>query len=163
VAIAYLGLGGNLGNVRETFDRAIEALERSGVRVLRRSPLYRTAPIGPPGQADYTNAAIEIETALEPEPLLDRLKQIESDLGRTTGERWGPRVIDLDVLLFGDRVVDTPRLVVPHRELKKRRFALAPLADLAPGLVIPGEDRTVRAILDDLEDDPGSVVRISSP
>ena len=103
--------------------------------------------IGPPGQPDYVNSAVEVETTLEPLALLDRLKAIEAELGRTEGARWGPRVIDLDLALWGDRVVDHPRLVVPHRELTRRRFVLAPLADLVPGAVVPGTEQTVAALL----------------
>lgn len=155
---AYLGIGGNLGDVEASFSRAIALLDDPPrVRVLRAARRYRTRPIGPPGQPDFLNSALEIETLFEPLALLDRLKQIETEVGRTAGERWGPRVIDLDLLLYGDQTFDHPRLSVPHRELTRRRFALAPLADLAFDLTVPGTDRTVGQWLAALADDPGSV------
>lgn len=161
-SIAYLGLGGNLGAVAERFDRAIELLERRGVRTLRRASLYRTAPIGPPGQPDYTNTVLEVATPFSPEDLLPILKAIEEELGRAPGERWGPRVIDLDLLLHGRNIVREEHLTVPHHELKNRRFVLAPLAELAPDLVVPGLDKTVGALLDSLTGDPSEVVKIAA-
>jgi 2-amino-4-hydroxy-6-hydroxymethyldihydropteridine diphosphokinase len=156
---AFLGLGANLGDPRAQLEEALRRLERPGLRVVRVAPYYRSSPVGPTGQPDYVNSAAEIETDLEPEALLDVAKAIEAELGRVTGMRWGPRVIDVDLLIYGTRCVDTPRLVIPHRELVHRRFVLAPLADLAPTLVVPGTGKSVRALLDALVDDPKCVWR----
>lgn len=162
VAVVFLGAGGNLGDVSRTFELARAALVARGVHVLRRAGLYRTRALGPP-QPDYLNTVFEAETELEPEPLLQVLKAIETELGRTPSERWGPRVIDLDLLLHDQRIVELPHLVVPHRELTRRRFVLAPLADLAPSRIIPGTGETVRTLLERLPDDPSDVVLISPP
>jgi 2-amino-4-hydroxy-6-hydroxymethyldihydropteridine diphosphokinase len=159
---AYLGLGANLGDPVAQIERAILRLPVPGaLRVLARAGLYRTRPIGPAGQPDYLNTALEIETTLEPLLLLDRLKAIEGELGRTPGVRWGPRVIDLDILLYGDRELRSDRLVIPHAELARRRFALAPLSELAAERIVPGLGRTVKMLLEGLGDDPEAVTRLS--
>lgn len=154
---AYLALGANLGDPVLQIERALEALTRRGVRVRRRARTYRSAPVGPAGQPDYLNTAVEVETELEPLALLETVKAVEAELGRDfETERWGPRVIDIDIALYGDRVVDEPQLRVPHAELTRRRFVLAPLADLAPDLSPPGLP-SIRRLLEALEDDPDSV------
>lgn len=149
-ATVFLGLGANLGDPRDALERAQVALGEAGVRVIRRARLYRSAPVGPPDQPRYWNTACEVRTEQSPEALLDTLKTIERDLGRTPTVRWGPRIIDLDIVLYGDDRVDTERLTIPHREMHRRRFVLAPLADLAPERVVPGHDRTVAALLEAL-------------
>ncbi len=151
--MAYLGLGSNLGDRRGHLERALAALGREdGVRVLRISPLYETAPVGgPAGQGPYLNAVAEVETDLGPRELLATLLGIEQSLGRVRQERDGPRTIDLDLLFHGDRVLDEPDLVVPHPRLHQRLFVLRPLADLAPGLLHPVERRTVADLLADVQ------------
>lgn len=153
MAMAFLGLGANLGDPRATIERAIEKLGATA-----RARMYRSRPLGPPGQPDYFNTAVTVETALEPRALLDAVKAIERELGRVPSVRWGPRAIDIDILMYGDRVIDEGDLRIPHRELANRRFVLAPLADLAPELVVPGLSRTVRELYDALGDDPADVV-----
>jgi 2-amino-4-hydroxy-6-hydroxymethyldihydropteridine diphosphokinase len=158
-AIAYLGLGANLGDAKATIARAIEMIAGlPGTRVLARARLYRTKPVGPPGQPDYANTAVKIATGLSPRALLDAVKGIERALGRVPSERWGPRVIDVDLLLFGESSVAEPELTIPHAELANRRFVLAPLFDLAPELVVPGLGKNVRALLGALGGDPGDAV-----
>lgn len=159
MALVHLGFGGNLGDVRATLARALEALAAAGLAVLRTAPLFRTAPLGPPGQPDYLNTVVETETALSPTEVLAAVKRIEVELGRVPSVRWGPRALDLDVLLYDDRVLDTPALVIPHAGLTVRRFVLAPLAHLIPERVVPGTARTVAAHLAALTDDPAGVVR----
>lgn len=149
----YLGFGANLGEPRATLERALEALARADVAPTRRAPLYSTRPLGPEGQPRYLNTVIEADTALAPRALLDALKRIERELGRTPSERWGPRVIDLDILLYGERALDEPDLTIPHAQLAARRFVLAPLARLCPALVVPGLGRSVSALLDALPPD----------
>jgi 2-amino-4-hydroxy-6-hydroxymethyldihydropteridine diphosphokinase len=134
----YVGLGSNEGDREAQLVSALEALSRiDAVAVLRCSSLFESAPVGPP-QPRYLNAVVELECVLPPQRLLCILKQIEKDLGRVPGEmRWGPRPIDLDILLWEGEIVADPTLQVPHLELHKRRFALEPLAELAPDVEHP--------------------------
>jgi 2-amino-4-hydroxy-6-hydroxymethyldihydropteridine diphosphokinase len=141
VTRAYVGLGSNLGD-REAYVRAaLGALAvEPGIEVIAVSSFRDTEPDGIVDQPRFLNAAAALETALPPRGLLDRLLAIERRLGRTrTGPRFGPRTIDLDLLLYGDERVDEPGLEVPHPRLHERRFALEPLAELDPGLVVPGQ------------------------
>jgi len=141
--IAYVGLGSNLGDRRAMIAGAIDRL-----RPRRVSPIVETEPWGVTDQPRFLNAVAEIETELPPGALLDRLLDLERDLGRVRTERWGPRTIDLDLLLYGDRQVATPSLTLPHPRLHERRFVLEGLAELCPDLRVPGLDRTVRDLLD---------------
>ncbi len=137
---AYIGLGGNLGDRRSYLDRAIRLLEREpGIELVARSRVRETEPVGYTDQPPFLNAAVAVETELGPRELLDRLLAVERELGRDrTGPRFGPRTIDLDLLLYGDETVVEPGLVVPHPRLAERRFVLEPLAELEPALVVPG-------------------------
>src|SRR4051812_29203447 len=146
MTVAYVGLGSNLGD-RERLIR--DAAELIGAD--RLSAVVETAPWGFEDQPPFMNAVATVETGLEPLPFLTFLLDIERRLGRErVGPRWGPRTIDLDLLLFGDRVIDEPGLVVPHPHLLERRFVLGSLAELAPDLEIPGNG-TVRAALAGLQ------------
>jgi 2-amino-4-hydroxy-6-hydroxymethyldihydropteridine diphosphokinase len=139
VTRAYVGLGGNLGPREVTLLRAVALLaETEGVDVLQVSQLRETEPFGVVDQPAYLNGAVAIDTTLTPHELLGRLLEIERELGRVRDVRWGPRTIDLDLLVYGDRSVDEPGLHVPHPRLAERRFALEPLAELDPALDIPG-------------------------
>jgi len=138
---AYVGLGANLGDREGTVRGAVELLrEVEGIEVVAVSALRETEPWGPVPQPPYVNGVVALETRLRPRPLLDELLEVERRLGRVreAGERWGPRTIDLDLLLYGDEVVDEPGLAVPHPRLHERRFALEPLVELAPDAVVPG-------------------------
>jgi 2-amino-4-hydroxy-6-hydroxymethyldihydropteridine diphosphokinase len=131
--------------------RALRALEVLGA--VRASSLYRTEPLGPAGQPWYVNAVAELRTRLDPGPLLERLQALERRAGRPLRPlRWSPRVLDLDLLLCGDLVIQTPRLTLPHPELGRRRFVLEPLAELAPGLREPLQGARVRDLLRGLDD-----------
>jgi 2-amino-4-hydroxy-6-hydroxymethyldihydropteridine diphosphokinase len=142
VTRAYVGLGANLGPREETLRRALELLERSpGVAVLAVSELRETEPVGMVEQPPFLNGAAALETRLSARELLDLLLEVERTLGRVRDERWGPRLIDLDLLLYGAETIDEPGLDVPHPRLHERRFALEPLAELDPELVIPGRGR----------------------
>jgi 2-amino-4-hydroxy-6-hydroxymethyldihydropteridine diphosphokinase len=146
---AFISLGSNLGDRARTLERAREFLsEEEGLELVRCSPVYETDPVGPGEQARYLNAVAEIETALDPEDLLDRLHRIEDRLGRVRATRWGARTLDLDLLLYGELILDSGSLTVPHPRLCERRFVLQPLADLAPDLKVPGAGRTVRELLE---------------
>jgi 2-amino-4-hydroxy-6-hydroxymethyldihydropteridine diphosphokinase len=131
---AYVGVGANLGDRERTIRAAIAALPG----VVAVSSLRETEPVGVRGQPPFLNGAVALDTAMTASELLDALLAIERALGRERRERWGPRTIDLDLLLFGDEVSDGPGLMVPHPRLHERRFALEPLAELDPELAIPG-------------------------
>jgi 2-amino-4-hydroxy-6-hydroxymethyldihydropteridine diphosphokinase len=151
VTFAYVGIGANLGPREETLRQAVELLGHAdGVEVVGVSELRETDPVGVIDQPPFLNGAVAIETMLPARALLDLLLEIERSLGRVRGERWGPRIVDLDLLAYGNGVVDEPGLHVPHPRLHERRFALEPLADLNPELEIPGRG-TVSALLTALD------------
>ena len=143
---AYVGVGANLGERRETIEAALALLPG----VVAVSELRETAPVGVTDQPDFLNGAVAIETELSPRELLDVLLDVERRLGRERRERWGPRTIDLDLLVYGDEAIDEPGLTVPHPRLHERRFALEPLADLDPELELPGRG-TVSELLTRLD------------
>lgn len=158
---AFLALGANVGDPQVQIAEAVDRLHHPEVRVVARSRLYRSAPIGPPGQPDYLNAAVEIATVRAPQALLQHTQGVERAMGRVKTVRWGPRLVDVDIALYDDVQLDTADLVIPHRELANRRFVLAPLADLAPNRVVPGLERTIADLLAALgdADDGLSVLR----
>lgn len=137
---AYIGLGSNLDNPVEQLKSSLAAMAaHPGIRVERVSSFYRNPPMGPQDQPDYINGVAEVSVSLSAEELLDVLITIENDHGRVRkGDRWGPRVLDLDILLYGEDYIETGRLTVPHPGIAKRPFVLQPLAEIAPELVIPG-------------------------
>jgi 2-amino-4-hydroxy-6-hydroxymethyldihydropteridine diphosphokinase len=140
VTRAYVGLGANLGDRERTLHAAVDAVAaEDGVEVVSVSVLRETEPVGVGQQPLYLNGAAEVETTLTARELLDRLLAVEQRFGRVRvpGEH-GPRTLDLDLLLYGDEVIDEPGLTVPHPRLHERRFVLEPIAELAPGLVVPG-------------------------
>ncbi|MEI7703650.1 MAG: 2-amino-4-hydroxy-6-hydroxymethyldihydropteridine diphosphokinase [Deltaproteobacteria bacterium] len=146
---AYVAVGSNLGDRWARLAEAARALRAApGVAVVRGSRVWDTAPVGPP-QPRYLNAVLELETTRTPASLLALLLAVERGAGRIRNLRWGPRTLDLDLLLLGDRVVRAPGLTVPHPELARRRFVLAPLAELAPELRVPGSGATVAALLEE--------------
>ncbi len=134
----YIGVGSNLGIPEANCRRAMDLLQREpGVRVERRSQLFRSEPVGVLDQPRFVNAAALLATALSPREMLYRLLAIERRLGRVRRVKWGPRIIDLDILFYDRLTLNSPALVIPHPHIAKRRFVLAPLADLAPGLRHP--------------------------
>jgi 2-amino-4-hydroxy-6-hydroxymethyldihydropteridine diphosphokinase len=136
---AFVGIGSNLGDREATLRRAVELLAaEEGIEVVAVSELRETEPVGPVEQGSFLNGAVRLATELPPHELLERLLAIEQCLGRVRKERFGPRTIDLDLLVYGEQVIDEPGLTIPHPRLHERRFALDPLAELAPNLVIPG-------------------------
>lgn len=141
---AFVGLGSNLGDRHSNLRAAVESLRvTGGVQVTATSSVYETDPVGPP-QPDFLNAVVEIETSLAARQLLGVLKDIEGQIGRTPAERWGPREIDLDLLLYGDEVIEEEGLRVPHPEMYARAFVLVPLAELHPELGGPTDGGGVR-------------------
>jgi len=138
VTRAFIGLGSNVGDRLQFLQRAVKYLSATaGVHVLNVSSVYETEPIGPAAQAWFFNAVVEIDTRLSPPDLLMSTQGIEHALGRTTTYRWGPRTIDLDILLYGNRRVKTASLAIPHPELCNRVFVMLPLLELAPDAALP--------------------------
>lgn len=142
VETVYLGLGSNLDDPETNIRRAVVALKQlARTRYVGDSGLFLSRPMGPQDQPDYYNAVARLETGLTPEHLLENLLHIENSMGRRRDRHWGPRIIDLDILVFGERIIDTPSLKVPHPGLAQREFVLYPLQRLMPGLVIPGRGK----------------------
>ncbi|EFE07618.1 2-amino-4-hydroxy-6-hydroxymethyldihydropteridine diphosphokinase [Citrobacter youngae ATCC 29220] len=135
----YIAIGSNLASPLEQVNAAVQAIgEIPDSHIVAVSSFYRTPPLGPQDQPDYLNAAVALDTALAPEALLDHTQRIELQQGRVRkAERWGPRTLDLDIMLFGDEVIHTERLTVPHYDMKNRGFMLWPLFEIAPELIFP--------------------------
>ena len=152
----YIALGTNLGDRLANLRAAIESMPPDVV-VRAESPIYETPPWGYENQPPFLNMVVKAETELSPGPLLRYLKQLEVALGREQNFRWGPRLIDLDILFYDDRVIDTPPLIIPHPRLHERAFVLVPLADLAPDLIHPVLQRSINALLAGLN--PSGIVR----
>jgi 2-amino-4-hydroxy-6-hydroxymethyldihydropteridine diphosphokinase len=142
-ATSFVGLGSNLGDRLANLQRAVDLLsERDGITVRASSRVYATDPVPPtPPQPEYLNAVVAIETTLEPYGLLDASREVENALGRERLERWGPRTIDVDVLVFDERTIDEPELVVPHPRMLERPFVLVPLAEIDADPMLPGGHR----------------------
>jgi 2-amino-4-hydroxy-6-hydroxymethyldihydropteridine diphosphokinase len=155
----FLGLGSNLGDRAAFLQGAVDALKQvNGVKVVWCSSVYDTEPYGRKDQAAFLNAAVEIETALSPAELFPSLKRIEHQIGRTSSERWGPREIDIDLLLYDGLVYEDDHLKVPHPELARRKFVLIPLREIAPDLIHPVSGYTVEDLAQS-SDDTSRVVR----
>ncbi|KKK34821.1 2-amino-4-hydroxy-6-hydroxymethyldihydropteridine pyrophosphokinase [Salinicoccus sediminis] len=152
MAVAYLGLGSNLGNRRENLDSAVRRLdEQSEISVTERSSLYETEPYGKTDQPDFINMCVEVETRISPLELLENVLAIEHELGRVRKEVWGPRTIDIDILLYEDLELSLDDLSIPHTEMHKRAFVLDPLAEIAGGRIHPGFGKTVQTLKEELE------------
>lgn len=154
--LAWIALGSNLGDRATILEGAIRALgDTPGIAVASRSSFHETAPVGgPSGQGAFLNAAVGLETSLGPLELLDRLRAIEAEAGRERVARWGSRTLDLDLLLYDDAWEARPRLALPHPRMAVRRFVLAPLAEIAPGVIHPPTGRTIRDLLANLDRAP---------
>ena len=151
MTLAYIAIGSNLASPLEQVNAAVQALgEIPQSKIVAVSSFYRTPPLGPQDQPDYLNAAVVLETALNAETLLDNTQRIELQQGRVRkAERWGPRTLDLDIMLFGHETINTERLTVPHYDMKNRGFMLWPLFEVAPDLIFP-DGIPLRTILDNL-------------
>jgi 2-amino-4-hydroxy-6-hydroxymethyldihydropteridine diphosphokinase len=150
--IAYLGLGANLGEPRRQLAEALDRLNTAEeVEVTRVSGFYRNPPLGPPDQPWYVNAVARVRTRLGPDELLGLLQRVETAMGRVRGERWGPRRLDLDLLLYNGEVIFAPDLVVPHPEMHRRVFVLIPLAEIAPLAWHPVLGKSAADLLSELD------------
>lgn len=153
---AYIAIGSNLGDRMRAIESAIDAIsESSDITLVAQSSIIETDPVGPQGQGRYLNGVICVQSTLEPRELLERLLVIEHKHGRDRDReiRWGARTLDLDLLVFGDRIIDERGLCVPHPRLHERAFVLIPLCELAPDITIPGQEKTPRAMLEALRSD----------
>lgn len=147
----FLGLGSNLGNCKQILRNAVQALaDLNSTKLVAVSSYYESRAVGPPGQGNYFNAVVQLNTNLPPEYLLDLCQAIESDAGRVRAVHWGPRTLDIDVLLFGDQCISTERLTVPHPYLNVRDFVVLPLLELQPQLMLP-DGTMLASIRDQLE------------
>lgn len=151
MSIVYIGIGSNLGNREENCLHAIKLLEKGGIIVKKRSSLYETEPWGVKDQPPFLNMAIEIETALKPKELLKILKDVEKEVGRKESTKWGPRIIDLDILLIDNIVLNKDNLKIPHPFMHERDFVLRPLHEIAPSVKHPLLKMTVRELLQKLD------------
>ncbi len=163
---AYLSLGTNVGNRLQNLRRALELLgDEPRISVEKKSSVYETAPVGGPAQPDFYNMAVEISTELPPERLLDVAKTIERKLGRKSGRgrgpRWGPRPLDIDILLYNAVIQSDPALTIPHPRLRERAFVLVPLLEIAPELRLPG-GKKLKDLLESVADQPVRRIGASS-
>lgn len=147
---AWLGLGANLGNPEAQLAEARAALEARGINILRQSKLYHNPAWGRTDQPDFVNQVLEIACELDPASLLAAIKAIEIQMGRQDTGKWGPRLIDLDILLYEDEVINSPGLCIPHPYLHLRDFCLLPLSELEPGLRHPVLHKTIQELKDEL-------------
>ena len=151
--VAYIGFGSNIGDRLAYIQSAIHTLsETEGITLQKTSSIYTTDPVGYEAQAQFLNGVAAIQTSLSPLSLLHTLKDIETTIGRKRRIRWGPREIDLDILIYGDLCVQTEKLVIPHPEMHLRGFVLVPLAEIAPDLVHPVFQESIQTLLNRLED-----------
>ena len=150
----YIGFGSNIGDRLAHIQNAIHALSTTeGITLQKISSIYQTDPVGYEAQAQFLNGVAAVQTDLPPLSLLRTLKDIEAVVGRQHRIRWGPREIDLDILIYGALCLETKKLIIPHPEMHRRRFVLAPLAEVAPDLVHPVLKETIQTLLQGLEDD----------
>ena len=148
----YIGLGSNIGDRLANIRKAIELMNKEGIEIIKGSSLYETEPVGYKAQGWFLNSVVKAKTELSPVRLWKRLEKIERSMGRKREIKWGPRIIDLDILFYGNRILNGKELKIPHSELHKRRFVLVPLEEIAPKLVHPVFKKTISELSKDLKD-----------
>lgn len=152
---AFIGVGSNLGVPADNCEEAIRLLNATDdIEMISRSSLYESEPVGKTDQNSFVNATVAIKTSLVPERLLDAVLSIEKTLGRERREKWGPRIIDLDILAYEDLMINTTNLTLPHPEMTKRRFVLLPLSEFAGEYIHPVENKTILDLLKELPETP---------
>jgi 2-amino-4-hydroxy-6-hydroxymethyldihydropteridine diphosphokinase len=145
-----IALGSNIGDSHTILLGAIDAIAQTpGIRLISQSSLYRTKAVGPP-QPDYLNGCVLLQVEMIPELLLEVLLKIENKFGRLRGERWGARTLDLDILLYSDQIIETPKLQIPHPRMRERAFVLVPLVEIAPDWVDPVSGLTIKELIKDV-------------
>jgi 2-amino-4-hydroxy-6-hydroxymethyldihydropteridine diphosphokinase len=144
----YLCLGSNLGDRKLNIKKAFDGLITCGIKVSAQSSVYETEPVGFKIQPLFYNICVEADTDIEPVPLLRILQEVESKTGRKKGEKWGPRIIDIDILFYNNIIIYSPELVIPHPEIQNRKFVLAPMSEIAGGLIHPGYNITINEMLE---------------
>lgn len=147
MSTAYIGIGSNLGDREENCEKALAILEQKGIKTVKRSSMIETEPWGVKEQPKFMNMAVEVTTDLLPDQLLQKLKEVETEMGRTETTRWGPRVIDLDILFYNDMVMNSPGIDIPHPHMHEREFVLQPLTEIAPDKIHPVLKKSVRELL----------------
>ncbi len=158
---AFIGVGSNIGEKIENCIKAISLLDSiEGCSVIKRSSFYKTEPVGYKDQDWFINCVVMIETELSPYELLEKLKEIELSMGREKGVRWGPRIIDLDILLYEDTVIDSDELTIPHLLMHKRRFVIVPLNEIAPDFIHPVLKKSIKELLKRIPEDGQEVALI---
>lgn len=150
MATVYIGIGSNLGKRRYNCEKAIKKIKEKGIVVKKISSMYETKPWGLKEQPLFINMVVEIETKINPEELLKMLKEIEVEMGRKETLRWGPRIIDLDILLYNNEIIDQEDLKIPHPFLHQRDFVLLPLSEIAPDLIHPVLKKTIKQLREEL-------------
>jgi dihydroneopterin aldolase / 2-amino-4-hydroxy-6-hydroxymethyldihydropteridine diphosphokinase len=148
MAKTYLCLGSNLGDRKQNIKKALGLLAERGIRVIKTSSMYETEPVGFKLQPLFYNICVETETNIEPDGLLGVLQEIEVKTGRKKAEKWGPRIIDIDILFYNNIIIYGADLVIPHPEIQNRKFVLAPMAEIAGSFVHPGYNLTIKEMLD---------------
>ncbi|MEO0161781.1 MAG: 2-amino-4-hydroxy-6-hydroxymethyldihydropteridine diphosphokinase [candidate division WOR-3 bacterium] len=150
MAKAYLLLGTNLGKLKENLANALKLLKLHQIKILKTSKIYKTKPWGKVDQPDFLNMAVAVETSYPPHELLKMLKEIEKTMKRRDEEKWGPRIIDIDILFYEDQVINDDDLVIPHPYFFERNFAIIPLAEIAPDFIPPARDKTIKELKDEV-------------
>lgn len=146
----FLGLGGNIGDVHATFAQAKQLMQKEGIQLITESSFYKTKPFGPVEQDDFLNQVIQIETSLSPQELLEACLRAEQELGRKREIKWGPRTIDIDLLLYNQVQMETDNLVLPHPGMQERHFVLLPFVEIAPKMMHPGLQKVIQELADAL-------------
>ncbi|TGB00797.1 2-amino-4-hydroxy-6-hydroxymethyldihydropteridine diphosphokinase [Halobacillus salinus] len=148
---AFIALGSNLSERERYLARALQLLDKhQAVELVEKSYVYETEPVGYTDQSDFLNMVVKVQTTLTPLELLEQCQSIEQELGRERVVKWGPRTIDLDILLYDDENIERERLIIPHPHMHERAFVMVPLRDVAPNVTIPGRDQTVSAMINQL-------------